>query len=98
MGLGILRVAAYSAVVNRPLHTPASDPQASDSSIQHFYDKLLHIRDRLKTSQGRQLGAQRHQLVSRMYQLGLGFLTNSHIDDGVLRCSQYGIRCDYSSE
>lgn len=60
---GILRVAAYSSYVNRPLHTPPGDPQAASSSIQHFHDKLLHIQERLKTPQGRELGAQRHQLM-----------------------------------
>ncbi|CAE6461739.1 unnamed protein product [Rhizoctonia solani] len=61
---GIMRVSAYSAAVNRPLHTPSDDPQVSHTGIQHFHDKLLHIKDRLKTPQGRELGAQRHQLVS----------------------------------
>ncbi|QRW18465.1 hypothetical protein RhiXN_03389 [Rhizoctonia solani] len=60
---GIMRVAAYSAAVNRPLHAPLDDSQISETSIQHFHDKLLHIKDRLKTPQGRELGAQRHQLM-----------------------------------
>ncbi|KDN49859.1 hypothetical protein RSAG8_01924, partial [Rhizoctonia solani AG-8 WAC10335] len=60
---GIMRAAAYGAAVNRPLHTPPDDPQASVTSVQHFHDKLLHIKDRLKTPQGRELGAQRHQLM-----------------------------------
>ncbi|CAE6473559.1 unnamed protein product [Rhizoctonia solani] len=60
---GIMRVSAYSAAVNRPLHTPSDDPQVSHTGIQHFHDKLLHIKDRLKTPQGRELGAQRHQLM-----------------------------------
>lgn len=58
----ILRVAAYSSAVNRPLHVPAPkhsgstpteepdeyETQRQGSSIQHFHDKLLLIRDRLK--------------------------------------------------
>ncbi|KAH7341233.1 hypothetical protein B0J17DRAFT_693671 [Rhizoctonia solani] len=60
---GIMRVSAYSAAVNRPLHTPPDDPQDSHTAIQHFHDKLLHIKDRLKTPQGRKLGAQRHQFM-----------------------------------
>jgi hypothetical protein len=57
-----LRVAAYSSAVNRPLHVPAPNPSSTSpteetdeyetlrqgSSIQHFYDKLLLIKDRLK--------------------------------------------------
>ncbi|CEL55938.1 hypothetical protein RSOLAG1IB_01951 [Rhizoctonia solani AG-1 IB] len=60
---GIMRVAAYSAAVNRPLHAPPGDSEVSETSVQHFHDKLLHIKDRLKTPQGRELGAQRHQLM-----------------------------------
>ncbi|KAH7926096.1 hypothetical protein BV22DRAFT_1111928 [Leucogyrophana mollusca] len=58
---GIMRCAAYSAAVNRPLHAP---PGRSDTAIAHFYDKLLHIQDRLKTEAGRKMGAKRHQFAS----------------------------------
>ncbi|KAH7884423.1 hypothetical protein F5I97DRAFT_1812267 [Phlebopus sp. FC_14] len=57
---GIMRCAAYSAAVNRPLHAP---PGRLDTAVQHFYDKLLHIKDRLKTEPGKAMGAQRHQLM-----------------------------------
>ncbi|KAG9084613.1 hypothetical protein FS749_005094 [Ceratobasidium sp. UAMH 11750] len=60
---GILRTAAYSASVNRPLHVPPEDPRSPGSAIGHFYDKLLHIQSRLKTPQGKALGAERHQLM-----------------------------------
>ncbi|KAF9563185.1 hypothetical protein CPC08DRAFT_706112 [Agrocybe pediades] len=60
---GILRCAAYSAATNSPLHTPADDPQQSSSAIQHFYDKLLCIRDRLKTEPGKKLGDRRHEVL-----------------------------------
>jgi len=57
---GIMRCAAYSAAMNRPLHAP---PGRDDTAIQHFYDKLLHIQDRLKTEPGKVLGTQRHQFM-----------------------------------
>ncbi|KAF9243425.1 hypothetical protein BU15DRAFT_43095 [Melanogaster broomeanus] len=57
---GIMRCAAYSAAVNRPLHAP---PGRDDTAIQHFYDKLLHIQERLKTEPGKAMGAQRHQFM-----------------------------------
>ncbi|TDL25663.1 hypothetical protein BD410DRAFT_813408 [Rickenella mellea] len=60
---GIMRCAAYSAVVNRPLHVPDNDPQSTESAIGHFHDKLLHIRDRLKTQPGKALGEKRHKLM-----------------------------------
>ncbi|KAG1808375.1 uncharacterized protein BJ212DRAFT_1383079 [Suillus subaureus] len=57
---GIMRCAAYSAAVNRPLHAP---PGRLDTAVQHFYDKLLHIQERLKTEPGKQMGAKRHQFI-----------------------------------
>lgn len=60
---GVLRCAAFSASTNRPLHTPPGDPQLDSSSIQHFHDKLVHIKDRLKTASGRAMGERRHQVL-----------------------------------
>ncbi|KAI0360016.1 hypothetical protein OH77DRAFT_1419401 [Trametes cingulata] len=60
---GILRCAAYSAATNHPLHTPEDDPAHGESAIQHFYDKLLHIKDRLKTEPGKRLAEKRHTLM-----------------------------------
>ena len=33
------------------------------SAISHFYDKLVFLKDMLKTPAGRQLGEQRHQFI-----------------------------------
>ncbi|KAJ6497476.1 hypothetical protein C8R45DRAFT_1211361 [Mycena sanguinolenta] len=60
---GIMRCAAYSAAVNRPLYVPVDDPRANDSAIQHFHDKLVLIRDRLKTAPGKVLGEKRHNVL-----------------------------------
>ncbi|KAF6754428.1 hypothetical protein DFP72DRAFT_370458 [Ephemerocybe angulata] len=60
---GILRCAAFSCVSNRPLHTPPGDPRQPESALQHFHDKLVHIRGRLKTVPGRQMGEKRHQVI-----------------------------------
>ncbi|KIO34676.1 hypothetical protein M407DRAFT_240506 [Tulasnella calospora MUT 4182] len=65
---GIMRCAAYSSATNRPLYVPeqdyASNKYPKDSSaIDHFYDKLLHIKERLKTDAGRALGEKRHQTM-----------------------------------
>jgi uncharacterized protein len=57
---GIMRCAAYSAAVNRPLHAPSG---RLDTAVQHFYDKLLHIQERLKTEPGKQMGTKRHQFM-----------------------------------
>ncbi|KAH9856564.1 hypothetical protein C2E23DRAFT_808132 [Lenzites betulinus] len=60
---GVLRCAAYSAAVNQPLHTPGDDPAHDSSAIQHFHDKLLHIKDRLKTVPGKELAEKRHKMM-----------------------------------
>ena len=48
----------------RPLHTSSDDPNYSETSIQHFHDKLLKICERLKTEPAKRMGARRHQFVS----------------------------------
>ncbi|KAI0784221.1 hypothetical protein C8Q75DRAFT_724745 [Abortiporus biennis] len=60
---GIMRCAAFSTVSNRPLYTPENDPRRDSTAIQHFHDKLLHIRDRLKTEVGKGLAVKRHELM-----------------------------------
>lgn len=47
-----------------PLYIPADGPKVEESAIQHFHDKLVLIRDRLKTSPGKALGEKRHSVVS----------------------------------
>ncbi|KAI0267740.1 hypothetical protein BC834DRAFT_822121 [Gloeopeniophorella convolvens] len=60
---GIMRCAAYSAVTNHALHAPAGHADQPASAIQHFHDKLLHIRGRMKTAPGRALAEARHKLM-----------------------------------
>ncbi|KAF5372782.1 hypothetical protein D9615_010116 [Tricholomella constricta] len=45
------------------LYAPIGDPKQPNSAIQHFHDKLLNIRDRLKTEHGKRLGTKRHQVL-----------------------------------
>lgn len=66
---GIMRCAAYSAATNRPLFVPPTSESAdhlaliNNSAIQHFHDKLLHIRDRIKTPLGKKMAERRHQAM-----------------------------------
>ena len=53
--------------LRRPLHTPADDAVYAHTAIQHFHDKLLNIRDRLKTEAGKEMGNRRHQVVSTSF-------------------------------
>ena len=77
--IGILRCAAYSCKVNRPLYIPPNNakmdpvPPAEQaegyngSAVGHFYEKLLKIRgDRLWTSEARE-EAERRQGVMRSF-------------------------------
>lgn len=64
-----MRCAAYSSATGRPLFVSEEEYSTGkyakgESAIEHFYDKLLHIRDRLKTPAGRRMGEKRHQTVS----------------------------------
>ncbi|KAG8992426.1 hypothetical protein FRB90_001008 [Tulasnella sp. 427] len=65
---GIMRCAAYSSATNRPLYVPQEDYESKKypkdcSAIDHFHDKLLHIKERLKTDAGRAMGEKRHQTM-----------------------------------
>ena len=51
----------------RPLHAPSGDPVEDSSAVQHFHDKLLRIRERLKTEPGKQLAVKRHKLASTSF-------------------------------
>ncbi|KAG8859288.1 hypothetical protein FRB96_004503 [Tulasnella sp. 330] len=64
---GIMRCAAYSAAVNQPLFVPSDQTESrgdpKESAVGHFHDKLLLIRERLKTDAGRAMGEKRHQAM-----------------------------------
>lgn len=60
---GIMRCAAYNAVISSPLYVPNSHPLRAASAVQHFYDKLVHVKNRLKTEPGKRMGQKRHELL-----------------------------------
>ncbi len=62
--VGIARAFAFGGSRGRRIH----DPEGKDttSSIQHFYDKLLLLKDRMNTDYGRQM-AQRRDAFLREY-------------------------------
>lgn len=35
-------------------------PQQKQATVDHFYEKLLHIRGRMRTAEGRRVAAARH--------------------------------------
>ena len=59
--IGIARTFAFGGSRGRRLH----DPEGKDKndSIQHFYDKLLRLKDTMHTATGRRLAEQRDQYM-----------------------------------
>ena len=68
--IGIARAFAYGGHKGRSLHDPAIAPVAHDSfasyqknaapTLNHFYEKLLHLKERLHTDVARDVAAGRH--------------------------------------
>lgn len=68
--IGVARVFAYSGAHGRVIHDPAIKPslhssfedyhQAEPTAINHFYEKLLLLKDRMYTSTGKNLAESRH--------------------------------------
>lgn len=68
--VGIARAFAYGGSRGRPLHDPAQPPgfhasfaayrQGRGSTLNHFHEKLLHLKGRLHTAAARELAEGRH--------------------------------------
>ena len=68
--IGIARAFAYGGYKNRELYNPAIEPDlamakdayknSSAPTINHFYEKLLLLKDKMNTKTGKQMAAQRH--------------------------------------
>jgi uncharacterized protein len=73
--IGIARTFAYGGHKGQPLHDPAARPVLHDSfaayqrgggsSLNHFYEKLLLLKDRMNTAAGRRLAGERHQFMEQ---------------------------------
>lgn len=74
--IGIARAFHYGGFKNRPLYNPTvSLPGSAISStaygkstaptINHFYKKLLLLKDRMNTATGRRLAVERHQFMEQ---------------------------------
>ena len=64
--IGIGRAFAFGGSRGRRIH----DPEGKDTTttIQHFYDKLLLLKDRMNTAAGRALAHQRHRFMEDFLQ------------------------------
>lgn len=71
--IGVARAFAYGGHQGRPLHDPAVAPVAHESfaaykqnvapTLNHFYEKLLHLRERLHTPAARRVAEERHAFL-----------------------------------
>jgi uncharacterized protein len=62
--IGIARVFSYGGFRNNPIYFPGNgEPMKNSSSIAHFYDKLLKLKDLMNTSTGRIIAEERHRFL-----------------------------------
>ena len=71
--IGIARVFAYGGSDRRPIYEPDRKPRLHNTfeeykndksgSINHFYDKLLLLKDRMFTKTGKQMAVHRHKFM-----------------------------------
>ncbi len=73
--LGIARTFAYGGAHNREIYNPVEKPTMHDNfeqyktsgshTINHFYEKLLLLKDRMYTQTGKKLAQQRHEYMEQ---------------------------------
>ena len=73
--IGIARAFAYGGHKGRPMYDPAIPPEPHASfeaykkntgpTINHFYEKLLLLKDRMNTATGKRLAAERHVVLEQ---------------------------------
>jgi uncharacterized protein len=70
--IGIARTFAYGGHKGHPIYDPKIKPQLHDKAedyqktthtINHFYEKLLLLKDRMNTETGRRIAEERHQFM-----------------------------------
>jgi uncharacterized protein len=76
--IGIARAFAYGGSRHRPIYDPTQPPrpemtreeyrQANSHTINHFYEKLLLLKERMHTEGGRRLAEERHRFMETFLQ------------------------------
>lgn len=71
--IGIARAFTYGGYKGRELHNPDTEPESHDSfdgykkstgpTLNHFYEKLFLLKDRMNTASGRRLAKERHEFM-----------------------------------
>lgn len=73
--IGVARVFAYGGYKGHSLYDPSENPNLhksfdeyklrKSSSINHFYEKLLLLKDRMHTETGKEIAIRRHQFLKK---------------------------------
>jgi uncharacterized protein len=73
--IGIGRAFAYGGYKNRPMYDPATPPQmhasfeqyrnSKSATINHFYEKLLLLKDMMNTATAKRIAEERHKIMLR---------------------------------
>lgn len=62
--IGIARAFNYGGYKNNPLYLPEiSDYEKNTSTIQHFHDKLFHLKELMNTSEAKIIAEERHDFM-----------------------------------
>lgn len=62
--IGIARAFSYGSSRNNPIYLPPDEHGAMEpSTVRHFYDKLLRIKDLMNTDTGRKMAGERHKFL-----------------------------------
>lgn len=61
--IGIARCFAYGGHSGRELYNPESKTTEKSPSINHFYEKLLLLKDRMNTKTGKKMAEARHAFI-----------------------------------
>jgi uncharacterized protein len=60
--IGIARAFAYGGHISRPIYDPRG---GCKSTLMHFHDKLLNLKDQMNTEVGRKLAVPRHAFMEK---------------------------------
>jgi len=76
--IGIARCFNYGGFKNRPLYNPEIEPNLNQTkeeyknnsapTINHFYEKLLLLKDKMNTKTGKKIAEERHQYMETFLQ------------------------------